>query len=159
MTASVRNWPRMAPRGAPIALRIPISRVRSVTVTSMMFMIPMPPTRRLMAATAPSRTVKVWLVEALVASRESSLIRVKGRLAALVWLAEARMSAASLLGVVDALGGRGLDDQLVEAGHVPGQLVLGRGVGDDGDVVEVRRRRSTPCSPAPRPPGTGWNRS
>ena len=30
---------------APIAMRMPISRVRSVTETSMMFMIPMPPTR------------------------------------------------------------------------------------------------------------------
>ena len=29
---------------APIALRMPISRVRSRTETSMMFMIPMPPT-------------------------------------------------------------------------------------------------------------------
>ena len=46
-----------------MALRMPISRVRSVTVTSMMFMIPMPPTSREMAATAPSRTVKVWLVD------------------------------------------------------------------------------------------------
>ena len=30
---------------APIALRIPISRVRSVTETNMMFMMPMPPTK------------------------------------------------------------------------------------------------------------------
>ena len=104
MTASVRNWPRMAPRGAPMALRMPISRVRSVTVTSMMFMIPMPPTSRLMAATAPSRTVKVWLVDALVASRESSLIRVKGRLATLVWLADARMSDASCSALLTRLG-------------------------------------------------------
>ena len=35
---------------APIALRIPISRVRSRTLTSMMFMIPMPPTTRLIDA-------------------------------------------------------------------------------------------------------------
>ena len=33
-----------APR-APIAIRMPISWVRSVTDTSMMFMMPMPPTR------------------------------------------------------------------------------------------------------------------
>ena len=33
----------MLPRVAPSALRTPISRVRSVTETSMMFMIPMPP--------------------------------------------------------------------------------------------------------------------
>src|SRR5688572_31845618 len=35
---------------APRALRTPISRVLSVTDTSMMFMMPMPPTRRLTAA-------------------------------------------------------------------------------------------------------------
>src|SRR6185312_8731204 len=34
-TASSRNWPTMSPRCAPMALRMPISRVRSVTVTSM----------------------------------------------------------------------------------------------------------------------------
>ena len=38
---------------------MPISRVRSVTVTSMMFMTPMPPTSSEIAATAPSSTVKV----------------------------------------------------------------------------------------------------
>ena len=36
---------RMSRPLAPIAMRMPISRVRSVTETSMMFMIPMPPTR------------------------------------------------------------------------------------------------------------------
>ena len=46
----------VAPR-APMAMRMPISRVRSVTLTSMMFMTPMPPTTRLMAATPMSRTV------------------------------------------------------------------------------------------------------
>ena len=46
ITASSRNWAMMSPFPAPIALRIPISRVRSVTVTSMMFMTPMPPTSK-----------------------------------------------------------------------------------------------------------------
>ena len=36
----------MSARRAPIALRMPISFVRSVTDTSMMFMTPMPPTSR-----------------------------------------------------------------------------------------------------------------
>ena len=44
----------MLRRSAPMALRMPISRVRSVTVTSMMFMMPMPPTSREMPAMAPS---------------------------------------------------------------------------------------------------------
>ena len=62
----MRNWLRMSRLRAPIALRIPISLVRSVTVTSMMFMTPMPPTRSEMAATAPSSTVNTRLVAALV---------------------------------------------------------------------------------------------
>ena len=45
-----------------MARRMPISRVRSVTETSMMFMMPMPPTSRLTAATAPSRVVRIWVV-------------------------------------------------------------------------------------------------
>ena len=36
----------MSERRAPMALRTPISRVRSVTDTSMMFITPMPPTSR-----------------------------------------------------------------------------------------------------------------
>ena len=55
--ASMRNWMRMSRRLAPMALRMPISRVRSVTVTSMMFMIPIPPTTRDMPAMAPSTRV------------------------------------------------------------------------------------------------------
>ena len=45
------------PASAPMARRMPISRVRSVTETSMMFMMPMPPTSRLTPATAASRPV------------------------------------------------------------------------------------------------------
>ena len=42
---------------APTAMRMPISRVRSVTLTSMMFMMPMPPTTSETPAMAPSRPV------------------------------------------------------------------------------------------------------
>ena len=48
----------MSARRAPIALRMPISRVRSVTETSMMFITPIPPTSSEIAATAPSSVVK-----------------------------------------------------------------------------------------------------
>ena len=51
ITDSTRNWRRMSRRRAPSALRTPISRMRSVTETSMMFMTTMPPTSRLMAVT------------------------------------------------------------------------------------------------------------
>ncbi len=63
-------------RRAPIALRIPISRVRSVTVTSMMFITPIPPTSSEIAATAPSSTVKVWL-EAFEAWRKLAWLRIR----------------------------------------------------------------------------------
>ena len=41
---------------------MPISRVRSVTVASMMFMIPMPPTRSEMPAIEPSTQLNTCLV-------------------------------------------------------------------------------------------------
>ena len=41
----------MSPRRAPRALRTPISLIRSVTETSMMFITTMPPTSRLIAVT------------------------------------------------------------------------------------------------------------
>ena len=44
VTASIKNCTRMSAARAPTAMRMPISRVRSVTLTSMMFMMPMPPT-------------------------------------------------------------------------------------------------------------------
>ena len=41
---STTNCARMSPRRAPRAFRMPISRVRSLTAISMMFMMTMPPT-------------------------------------------------------------------------------------------------------------------
>ena len=49
----------MSERRAPSAILRPISRVRSVTDTSMMFMMPMPPTMSEMAAVAPSSQLSV----------------------------------------------------------------------------------------------------
>ena len=66
-TASTRNCDRMSPARAPTALRRPISRVRSVTDTSMMFMMPMPPTSSEMAAIDASRKLIVWLDSASAA--------------------------------------------------------------------------------------------
>ena len=64
MTLSVMNCMRMADAGAPSALRVPISRVRSVTETIMIFITPMPPTSSDSAAMAemPSETVLIMLV-------------------------------------------------------------------------------------------------
>src|SRR5437899_1890496 len=61
MADSARNWRRMSRRDAPSDLRIPISRVRSVTLISMMFMITMPPTTIPIATTAGT-TVKMTRV-------------------------------------------------------------------------------------------------
>ncbi len=44
MDDSTRNWFRMSCRRAPTDFRTPISRVRSLTTASMMFMITTPPT-------------------------------------------------------------------------------------------------------------------
>ena len=68
VSASTRNWARMSRPRAPIALRMPISRVRSRTETSMMFMIPMPPTTSEIEAIPPSRSVSVALIEEAAAS-------------------------------------------------------------------------------------------
>ena len=62
--ASTRNWARMSRPLAPTAIRSPISRVRSVTLTSMMFMIPMPPTSRLTPA-IPARSIENVLLVSL----------------------------------------------------------------------------------------------
>ena len=63
MTLSVMNCIRIAAAGAPSALRVPISRVRSVTETIIIFMTPMPPTSSDSAAMAemPSDTVLIML--------------------------------------------------------------------------------------------------
>ena len=58
---SVRTCQTMSRRRAPSALRSPISRVRSLTTISMMFMITMPPTTS-DSATTPTRTAKTPLV-------------------------------------------------------------------------------------------------
>ena len=60
--ASMRNCTRMSRLRAPMAMRMPISRVRSVTETSMMFMMPMPPTSSEMLAMEASRMVSTWVV-------------------------------------------------------------------------------------------------
>ena len=55
---------------APIASRMPISRVRSVTETSMMFMMPMPPTSRLTAGDRAEQRRSCTVVVATVRLRD-----------------------------------------------------------------------------------------
>ena len=70
MVDSVRNCSRMALVLAPRDLRIPISRVRSVTDTSMMFITPIPPTIREMAATAAMKLVTRPMTSLIISSWE-----------------------------------------------------------------------------------------
>ena len=67
---------------APSALRRPISRIRSVTDTSMMFITPMPPTSSEMPAMPPSSTVSVLSTEVAVLRRDCSGVMVKSASAA-----------------------------------------------------------------------------
>ena len=71
---SIRNCVRTADERAPMAMRMPISRVRSVTETSMMFMMPMPPTSSETPAMLPSRIV-IMLLVSFAASATSVMLR------------------------------------------------------------------------------------
>ena len=66
--ASSRNWRTIARRGAPTARRTPISRVRSRTLASMMFMMPMPPTSSEIEAIATITSSKMRCVRRCSAS-------------------------------------------------------------------------------------------
>ena len=69
--ASMRNWFSMSTPRAPTLMRRPISLVRSVTLTYMMFMIPIPPTMSEMPATQPSSIVIMSVVEFIIDASSS----------------------------------------------------------------------------------------
>ena len=75
--ASMRNWRRMSRPCAPTAMRMPISRVRSVTLTSMMFMMPMPPTMSETLAIEPRSMVMTFEVAVAVSAISCWLRTVK----------------------------------------------------------------------------------
>src|SRR5882672_6354160 len=77
VTASTRNCTRMSPPRAPTAMRMPISRVRSVTLTSMMFMMPMPPTMSDTLAMAPNKMDMMREVEVAICISSNWLRTVK----------------------------------------------------------------------------------
>ena len=68
---STRNCRMISRRLAPKARRIPISRVRSVTVASMIFMIPIPPTSKEMAAIIPMKAINMARVVRACSSSSS----------------------------------------------------------------------------------------
>ena len=57
--ASATNWATTSRAVAPTARRTPISRTRSCTVASMMFMMPIPPTRSDIPAMAASTALNI----------------------------------------------------------------------------------------------------
>ncbi len=62
---------------APSARRMPISRVRSITVASMMFMMPMPPTTSEIAAIRPRNTMNISCVVRACSNSSSGTITAK----------------------------------------------------------------------------------
>ena len=66
--ASTTKRARITRSLAPSALRMPISRVRSVTETIMMFMMPMPPTSSEMAAMVVSTVTTMLTMEVIISS-------------------------------------------------------------------------------------------
>ena len=64
-------------RRAPMARRMPISRVRSITLASMMFMIPMPPTSSEIDAMATMTNSNRRLVRSCCASSSAGTRMVK----------------------------------------------------------------------------------
>jgi hypothetical protein len=87
----------MSRRRAPMASRSPISRVRSVTLTSMMFITPMPPTSSDTAATAASRVESVRAEASRVAATSAMLriATVSGSFAATRWRWRKRVRSSS----------------------------------------------------------------
>ena len=131
-TASTRNCIRTSRSRAPMASRMPISRVRSVTDTSMMFMMPIPPTRRLTAATALSRAVSIWVVPVsmLAISFMSITLKLSSSLGPR-WRRSRIRRFDVLLGL---LGGGALPDRDL----------------DEGDVLVARRCAAGRCAAGSR---------
>ena len=71
-TDSTRNCSRTSDPRAPTASRIPISRILSVTETSMLFMTPMPPT----TSETPALELSTWLTATLPAADKRSEIHI-----------------------------------------------------------------------------------
>ena len=119
---------------APIALRMPISRVRSRTETSMMFMIPMPPTMSEIEAMPPSSTVSSPVTDENVESScawlgdREVVVGAVGPVALLEQHGHLGLGRVDLVGRGDAHA----DGADLVAAH---EVVLGRGDRDQDLVV------------------------
>ena len=118
-------------------MRMPISRVRSVTLTSMMFMMPMPPTTREMPAIEPSSSVMILEMEFdrvgdfLLVEDVEVVVAAGGQAMAL-----AQQAGDLLLGDFHAVGAGDLDVDGAQV-FVAGDALHGGGVGNDDAVVLV----------------------
>ena len=113
VTDSVRICQTMSRRLAPSALRRPISRVRSLTTISMMFMITMPPTTS-DSATTPTSTAKIPLVAWWYRSSSESDVSIP-KLSGFPGLSRRWMriaTVASSMATRHELGRLGLDQEL-----------------------------------------------
>ena len=71
---SIRNCRMISDCLAPNARRIPISLVRSLTLASMMFIMPIPPTNKEMAAVVPKTKLKMRCVAWACSIRSSGTV-------------------------------------------------------------------------------------
>ena len=97
-TDSIRNCSEMTGPVAPTAIRRPISLVRSVTLTSMMFMMPIPATNSEKAAATTRMMVTVSIVDDMVCIISACERMVKSSAASLpsLWLSRSICVSSSM---------------------------------------------------------------
>ena len=122
---------------APTAIRRPISRVRSVTETSMMFMIPIPPTSRLTEATLMRRPVMVWASWPRIAAISSTVRTEKSSSSGFGMRWRWRRRRVIWTAVSSTVSARVAETMICVSQVMPEQLLLDRGVGGHDDVVLV----------------------
>ena len=157
VTASTRNCTRMSLRRAPTAMRRPISRVRSVTETSMMFMMPIPPTSSAIDATAESSSVRMrWLAaRASVISERLRTRKSSSSPGPMRWRSRSR-GVDGLFGFGHPVGAHGLDHDDADrvrpgAGARPEDAFARGGDGDQDNVVLILPERVLPLRVASTP--------
>ena len=131
---STRNCMRIVRRRAPNARRTPISRVRSVTATNMMFITPMPPTSSVIRpiAIATPNSADVSSLKILTSS-DWRLIENVSAVSGASPRDAAKHFDDLLLCLVQMIGSRGGDDRHVALHPVDRAERVDR---DDHDVVE-----------------------
>lgn len=89
---STKNCSAMSDFFAPSARRIPISPVRSLTVASILFTVPIPPTKRDIAAILPNTKLSYCCVALRCSQRSNGMVISKSRFS---WVSASRLSIAA----------------------------------------------------------------